>query len=205
MKKIIATLTLTMLLISEAHANMIAFDEATYSGSAGDTITVTVNYDFTSYSMFGGGLDLLFDSNVVGFKSFNQNLPSDADPVVSPVGALAGDLYGGFGIGTFDFFNGMNSAGIFAIFEFELLAPPASGAPATLCGEVLCLYPNSINPLVSLAGAVVSADFFSAGFLGAAVEVLVDPSGPTPVPAPFTLSLFGIGLIGLGWSRRKKA
>tara|TARA_R110002110_G_scaffold166675_1_gene367443 strand:+ start:493 stop:1233 length:741 start_codon:yes stop_codon:yes gene_type:complete len=32
----------------------------------------------------------------------------------------------------------------------------------------------------------------------------VDPD-PQPVPAPATLALFGLGLAGLGWSRRKKA
>jgi len=26
-----------------------------------------------------------------------------------------------------------------------------------------------------------------------------------PVPAPATLALFGLGLLGLGWSKRKKA
>jgi hypothetical protein len=30
-------------------------------------------------------------------------------------------------------------------------------------------------------------------------------SAPAPVPAPATLALFGLGLAGLGWSRRKKA
>ena len=41
------------------------------------------------------------------------------------------------------------------------------------------------------------------------VEGLVDNvqigSRSTPVPAPATLALLGLGLAGLGWSKRKKA
>jgi hypothetical protein len=40
---------------------------------------------------------------------------------------------------------------------------------------------------------------------GNGVEVPDVLSPPTTVPAPATLALFGIGLAGLGWSRRKKA
>jgi hypothetical protein len=203
MKRIAATLTLAMLLVAGANANFIEFDQTSYSGAAGDRITVTINYDFTSFAMFGGGLDLLFDPTVVDFVSFTQNLAPDAQATASPVGAegAAGE-YLGFGIGTFDFFSGMTSAGTVGIFEFDLLAPPGL-VLATSCGQVLCLTPKPfLNPFVSLIGDFVTADLFPAGFLGAAVEFQVDPV--VPVPAPFTLSLFGIGLVGLGWSRRKK-
>lgn len=205
MKRITATLTLAMLLISGANANLIEFDQATYSGAAGNQITVTINYDFSDDPMFGGGLNLLFDHNVVAFVSFTQDLGNapGAQGAASPVGALgAAGEYLGFGIGTFDFFSGMQSAGTVGIFEFDLLAPPG-GVPATLCGQVLCLAPNSINPFTSLGGADLTADFFpGGGSLTAAVEVQVDPV--VTVPAPFTLALFGIGLAGLRWSRRKK-
>lgn len=209
MKRIAASLILAMLMVAGANANFIEFDQTSYSGAVGDRITVTINYDFTTFAMFGGGLDLLFDPTVVDFVSFTQDLAPDAIALASPVGAegAAGE-YLGFGIGTFDFFSGMTSAGTFGIFEFDLLAP-AGSVPATVCGQVLCLTPNPFfNPFISLAGFDVTADFFPDGFLGADVEFQVAPVDPVdpvvPVPAPLTLSLFGIGLVGLGWSRRKK-
>jgi hypothetical protein len=39
-----------------------------------------------------------------------------------------------------------------------------------------------------------------------AIETIAPPPGPGPdIPVPATLALFGLGLAGLGWSRRKKA
>jgi hypothetical protein len=40
---------------------------------------------------------------------------------------------------------------------------------------------------------------------GWGIANLTFDSGAAPVPAPATLALFGLGLAGLGWSRRKKA
>ena len=31
------------------------------------------------------------------------------------------------------------------------------------------------------------------------------PTGPTPVPVPATFTLFSLGLLGLGFTRRKRA
>lgn len=69
--KLIIT-TLAMLLTSGANANSILFDMADYSGTSGDQISVTINYDFTDDAMFGGGLNLYFDANVISFVSFTQ-------------------------------------------------------------------------------------------------------------------------------------
>ncbi len=44
-----------------------------------------------------------------------------------------------------------------------------------------------------------------AGNLGSWTLNIDTGEAPAPVPAPATLALFGLGLVGLGWSRRKKS
>jgi len=56
------------------------------------------------------------------------------------------------------------------------------------------------------SGQAVISGRADAGFFGVAIG-LENGSSPPPgaVPAPATLALLGLGLAGLGWSRRKKA
>ncbi|MEM7082652.1 MAG: VPLPA-CTERM sorting domain-containing protein [Pseudomonadota bacterium] len=187
--KAIAALAVSGMMLS-ASANSVGFDAMDYDGTAG-TVSITLTYDFTDFAMFGGGVDIIYDSNAIEFVSYTQaDLPADAQAPASPVGALDGaGTYAGVGIGTFEFFNGMTSAGNIGTFVFNVLGGTDAGA--TPCGMTLCIVPNAINPFVSLAGQDVTADLLSAGISGANVVV--------PVPAAVWFMLSGLGaLIGFG-------
>lgn len=173
-----------------ASANSISFDMGEYMAQDG-TVTVTINYDFSDFAMFGGGFDVLYDSSVIEFVSYEQApLPADAQAPASPVGALAAPgAYEGAGIGTFDFFTGMTSTGVIGTFTFTQIDLAGGGDAG--CGFTLCLTPNAVNPLVSLAGADVSLDILGGGSNVTAV----------PVPAAVWFLLSGLGAL-LGFGRK---
>ncbi len=193
MIKAIAALAISGMMLS-ASANSVGFDAMEYDGTQG-TVSITLNYDFTEFAMFGGGVDIIYDAAAIEFVSYTQApLPADAQAPASPVGALSdAGTYTGVGIGTFEFFNGMTSAGEIGTFVFNVLG--ATDAGNTPCGMTLCIVPNAINPFVSLAGTEVSATLIDNG-IGAAQVVV-------PVPAAVWFMLSGLGaLFGFG---RKKA
>ncbi len=189
--KAIAAFAVSGIMLS-ASANSVGLDAMEYDGTTGQ-ITVSVNYDFTDFAMFGGGLDLIYDAGAIEFVSYEQAaLPADAQAPASPVGSLAdAGAYEGFGIGTFEFFNGMTSAGTIGSFTFNVLG--ATDAGATPCGMTLCLVENGTNPFVSLAGGTVGGDLLAAGISGAEVVV--------PVPAAVWFMLSGLGAL-LGFGRK---
>lgn len=61
------------------------------------------------------------------------------------------------------------------------------------------------GPLIFLSDAIGDPLSADGGIFDIMVDV--DPRGgdPTAVPAPATMALFGLGLLGLGWSRRTQA
>lgn len=174
-----------------ASANSIGFDQTDLFLDNGQ-VTVSVIYDFTEFPMFGGGLDLTYDTFNLEFVSFEQGpFAADVQAPASPEGALvAPGLYEGFGIGTFEFFNGINSAGTIGTFTFNVINVPRL-AP-TPCGQTLCLSENGINPFVNLAGESVGSELLMTGTPGVPLVFL-------PVPAAVWLMLSGVGaLIGFG-------
>ncbi len=165
------------------HANSVSLSAFDYSPST-NQFEITLLYDFTEFAMFGGGVDLIYDASAMEFVSYVQApLPADAQAAASPVGALAEPgRYAGAGIGTFEFFNGMTSAGVMGTFTFSVSGLPDPGN--TSCGLPLCLEANAVNPFVSLAGDVVN-DIIDDG------TIL-----PVPIPVPAALWLL-LGALGV--------
>jgi len=188
--KAIAALAVSGMMLS-ASANSVGFDQIEYL-TDGNTITVTLNYDFTEFAMFGGGVDITYDTTVLEFVSYTHLALNNADAQgpASPEGALTdAGTYTGVGIGTFEFGTGMTSMGTIGTFVFNVIGATAGGAA---CGMDLCINVNNINPFVSLAGDEVSALLLDNGISGANVA-------PIPVPAAVWFMLSGLGaLFGFG-------
>ncbi|MFK8032483.1 MAG: VPLPA-CTERM sorting domain-containing protein [Gammaproteobacteria bacterium] len=179
-----------------ASANSVGFDAMNYEAAVGDTVSVDVLYDFTVDAMFGGAVNVIFDATQIGDVQWvDAELAPDAQAPASPNGVLEDGAVIGAGVGTFEFFNGMTSAGGIGTLTFTFLGGDGTSA-TTPCGMTLCLEENGINPFVSLAGQSVGADLLAAGNAGASVA-------PIPVPAAVWFMLSGLGaLFGFG---RKKA
>ena len=178
-----------------AHANSVGLEQVEYTSNF-DQVIVALVYDFTDFAMFGGGLDIAYDHNSIEFVSYTQApLPADAQAAASPVGELTEPgLYSGVGIGTFDFFNGMTSAGEIGTFVFNILGPFDSGVMP--CGLAMCLLPNAINPFISLAGEDVTEELIANGS---------NSTGAVPIPVPAAVWLMLGGLTTLLGLRRTTA
>ncbi|MEM7082651.1 MAG: VPLPA-CTERM sorting domain-containing protein [Pseudomonadota bacterium] len=195
MKKALGALVASGLMVT-ASANSIGY---TGSFTAGGGLTINVTYDFSEFAMFGGGLDLYYDPNAIEFVSYTQAaLPADAQAAASPAGVLVGPgLYEGFGIGTFEFFNGMTSVGDMGSFVFNILG--GTDPSATPCGTTICIVGNPVNPFVSLAGEDVTAVLLGDGI---SIGITADGFAHVPVPAAVWLMLSGLAaLVGLGRHR----
>ncbi len=167
----------------------------------GTNLQIDVDYDFTEFAMFGGGANIVYDTNVLEFVSYTRaDLPSDAQGPASPIGGLdSPGLYTGFGVGTFDFFNGMTSAGTIGTFVFNVIGDPSGNFmgcggddfDAILQGSI-CVTPNVENPFVSLAGNIVDVDIFTGP------GAYIPPENPVPVPGAVWLFVSALGaMIGL--------
>jgi len=186
-KAITALAVWAVFIACKAQANSISLE---FTGFVeGDQARFVVNYDFSEFAMFGGGIDLVYDTTVLEFVSFTQNeLPFDAQAPASPFGQLEfPGLYAGFGIGTFDFINGMNSVGTIGTFIFNVsgglvsdtftACGPGNADPFIFTINTICVTPNEINPMVSLAGDVVNDQLFTNVPLPASLWFLLSAVG----------------------------
>lgn len=193
LQKVLAAFVLGLSMMG-ANAASIGFDQDLYIANPGDTLTVTINYDFTDLATFGGGMNLVYDTAVLQFVSFEQTqwtgagFPQNGTP--SLVGTENDGEYTNFGIGTFDF-AGISTAGTIGVFTFSVIG--ANGDAG--CGATMCLTPVTTNPFGSTTGGNITDQVFN------------DPNSITaatvvPVPAAVWFMLSGLGAL-FGFGRRK--
>ncbi len=195
LQKIIA-ITILVFGSSTAYANSVGFDSNSFEFTE-TGFSISIVYDFTGFAMFGGSVNVAFDSGAFELVDYVQApLAADAQAQASPVGELVEPgLYSNVGIGTFEFTAGMNSAGAIGTFYFSFLGPASETTP---CGFQLCLLPFDINPFVSLGGSDVTDLVLGNGTTEFGLPL------PVPVPAAVWLLLSATGLL-FGVSRRPNA
>ncbi len=172
-------------------ANSVSFDQSVYLGQISGQIIVVVNYDFTTTPMFGGGMDLYYDTAILEFVSYEQTdyfaLGLDPQSAASNVGSLnSPGFYERFTVAISDFFFGVTDAGPVGAFVFNLIGiSPVGNTP---CGQSLCLSSAILDPMVTLNGDGITDEVFGdPNNLQASVAV---------VPVPGAIWLLMSSLIG---------
>lgn len=190
--RVMAALTV-LSICTAAKANSFGFEQAAVT-TASDQFSVSFGYDFTEFAMFGGAVDIVYDPTEIQLDSLIfANLPIDAMHL-GPASdtELEPGLISGVGVGTLNFFDGINSASRIGTLSFTILG---SGTGNTPCGATLCITTSAINPFVSLAGLEVSDEILGQGITSFEVTQV-------PLPGAIWLMLSCVGaIIGFGRAR----
>ncbi|NNF15491.1 MAG: hypothetical protein HKN70_02035 [Gammaproteobacteria bacterium] len=194
MKDTIIKITTCLLTMAPlwAHGAVISLMSDTSTVTPGESITVTLAADFTGSPTFGGGLDIFYDEEVLGFVSFAFNFGLADDPLLRRApDVLSGEL-NGIGFGTLDTLDG-----VFIIGELTFVALTTGFSPLTMAVNEGGLGPipggpNNPGPFVDATGMEQPVDTVSAS-----VEVV-------PVPAAVWFMLTALMTLRV-WSRKATA
>ncbi|MFK8031259.1 MAG: hypothetical protein AB8G18_13570 [Gammaproteobacteria bacterium] len=188
--KILKAIVVTMFAATIFNANATSFglNQSVYTANDG-TVSVTLAYDFSDVAMFGGGVDIIYDTAALEFVSYTR---ADLSPEIQlPMDGSLDEpgVYSGVGIFT-NFFNGISSAGDIGTFQFNFLG--GSNPASTPCGMTLCMQVAEFQSFITLAGSDITEQVLANSITGATVVV--------PVPAALWLMLGGLGTLA-GLSR----
>jgi hypothetical protein len=172
--------------LNEWERPVIPFLNSDFSGLAGGTLISAVLRFSTTYDFLEAGESItslvrLFSTGETSLTSTNRNV----------FAGLSGDGGAGITIGSYT-----HSNDVFGAFSISI-----TGASLT-----------SLESLINSGDATLAASFIEAPsndrldeyILGRSLQLEVTADVPDSVPTPATLALFGLGLAGLGWSRRKR-
>lgn len=177
----------------------LVFSISTSFSNAGIIIDVSERSGDLVFS-YSGNLDL------TGMAQFGQDnnprqLISSSQGVILSYNAPV-DVYAVPALPTFGMkflIDGITTGDDFAIFSNNYLGIKAGFASGDSLNGTLTFTEASF----SSAGLFTSGSFTSTLASGDFITLRINESSSVPTPA--TLALFGLGLAGLGWSRRKKA
>lgn len=150
---------------------------------AGQSISVTLAYDFAADPTLGGGVDLFYNDSALQYTGFTWDAGFADDPDVRRLpDVLPGELNGlAFG----EFTNGLSGPGVVGTFHFSVL----QGGTSTL------VLAGSDTP----AGGFFSAVTFDAQTVSyGTASVMAVPEADT-----WAMLLAGLGLVG--WAARRRA
>ncbi|MCX2979459.1 PEP-CTERM sorting domain-containing protein [Halieaceae bacterium IMCC14734] len=189
---------------SSAQATVLTYDGT--SAGARDNFTGVVGTKFTV-----GGSDVLI--NYLGFEDAGGDGLTIAHTVELWSSSTTLERSVTVGSGTSAFLQ--DAWRFVSIDAFTLLANATYWLGGTTVSGSGDAFTDTGAALFGLGSGIVDADptnafckFAGCGFPasdGGLIDLRWGPANATYIPLPTTLALFGLGLAGLGWSKRKKA